>query len=108
MYRACYLLIPIMVVACGGRSGVVTPEPQVVKCVVATPVEYVSRDFAALSTADDAVTLAFKISGRVADIPVAKGLVVANSIVGMWSFRLLHHARHTTRRSHAWSGHVGY
>jgi RND family efflux transporter MFP subunit len=66
-----------MVVACGGRSGVVAPEPQVVKCVVATPVEYVSRDFAALSTADDAVTLAFKISGRVADIPVAKGMVVA-------------------------------
>lgn len=77
MYRVCYLLIPIMVVACGGRSGVVAPEPQVVKCVVATPVEYVSRDFAALSTADDAVTLAFKISGRVADIPVAKGMVVA-------------------------------
>jgi RND family efflux transporter MFP subunit len=31
------------------------------------------RDFAALSTADDAVNLAFRISGRVANLPVAKG-----------------------------------
>lgn len=48
-----------------------------VKCVVATTLEYVERDFAALSTADDAVNLAFKIAGRVVDIPVAKGQLVA-------------------------------
>lgn len=62
--------------ACGGGNSV-PPQPQLVKYVVATPVEYDSRDFAALTTADDAVTLAFKISGRVADIPVAKGMAVA-------------------------------
>ena len=44
---------------------------------MATATEYVTRDFAALSTADDAVNLAFKISGRVVDIPVAKGQLVA-------------------------------
>jgi RND family efflux transporter MFP subunit len=36
----------------------------------------ITRDFAALSTADDAVNLAFKLSGRVVDVPVAKGMSV--------------------------------
>jgi RND family efflux transporter MFP subunit len=43
---------------------------------VAKRVEYLTRDYAALSTADDAVTLAFKLSGRVVDVPVAKGMMV--------------------------------
>ncbi|MBR5133518.1 MAG: efflux RND transporter periplasmic adaptor subunit [Alistipes sp.] len=46
---------------------------QIVKCATAEAVDYTERDFAALSTADDAVNLAFKIAGRVADVPVAKG-----------------------------------
>ena len=46
------------------------------KCVVATPYTEQRRDFAALSTADDASNLAFKIGGRVLDIPVAKGMSV--------------------------------
>lgn len=53
-----------------------SPQPQPVKCVVATSLTSVNRDFAALSTADDAVNLAFKLSGRVVDIPVAKGMAV--------------------------------
>lgn len=43
---------------------------------MATSLTSVNRDFAALSTADDAVNLAFKLSGRVVDIPVAKGMAV--------------------------------
>ena len=49
------------------------------KSVVAQSVKYVTRDFAALSTADDAVTLAFKLSGRLVDVPVAKGMHVAKN-----------------------------
>ena len=54
------------------REDVVQP----VKCVVAKPLHVVTRDFAALSTADDAVNLAFKLSGRVVDVPIAKGMSV--------------------------------
>ena len=75
MRRVIYILPIICLVACGG-SNTVAPQPQLVKYVVAQPVESTERDFAALTTADDAVTLAFKISGRVADIPVAKGMAV--------------------------------
>lgn len=61
---------------CSCRHSTYQPKDKVVKSVIAKPVEYVARDFAALSTADDAVTLAFKLSGRVVDVPVAKGMSV--------------------------------
>lgn len=70
-----YLPLLLSLVACGAPSND-GDAPQPVKCVTASRSEYVSRDFAALSTADDAVNLAFKISGRVVDIPVAKGVSV--------------------------------
>lgn len=70
-----YLPLLLSLVACGAPSND-GEAPQPVKCVTASRSEYVSRDFAALSTADDAVNLAFKISGRVVDIPVAKGVSV--------------------------------
>lgn len=76
MRRVVYIMLIFFVVACGDRNNMVAPQPQIVRSVVATQVEYASRDFAALTTADDAVTLAFKISGRVQDIPVAKGMAV--------------------------------
>lgn len=65
----------LLLVACHG--GVQHDDSlQPVKCVVAKPLHAVTRDFAALSTADDAVNLAFKLSGRVIDVPVAKGMSV--------------------------------
>lgn len=72
-------LITLWVVcaACGSggeNSSTATTRP--VKVTRATAVEYSSRDFAAMTTADDAVTMAFKVSGRVIAIPVAKGLTV--------------------------------
>ena len=76
MHRLKYVVPLLVAVACGRDGRGYVPEPRLVKCVVATPVEYLNHDFAALTTADDAVTLAFKISGRVADIPVAKGMLV--------------------------------
>lgn len=73
-----YTLIPLfLLVSCGGSRAPLEPTPQPVKVVTATATEYLRRDFAALSTADDAVNLAFKIAGRVVDIPVAKGQMVA-------------------------------
>ena len=63
-------------VACRGGGKQPDDVVQPVKCVVAKPLHAITRDFAALSTADDAVNLAFKLSGRVVDVPVAKGMSV--------------------------------
>ena len=74
-----YFFIPLLstlLVACHAPSGEKEPPPQPVKCTTARPLKSLTRDFAALSTADDAVNLAFKLSGRVVDIPVAKGMAV--------------------------------
>ena len=38
--------------------------------------DYVDREFAGMSTADDATTLAFKIAGQVAGVDVSKGQYV--------------------------------
>lgn len=74
--RSFFILLSLLMVACG--DGEITPmrKPKPVKSVVAKRVEYLTREYAALSTADDAVTLAFKVSGRVVDAPVAKGMSV--------------------------------
>ena len=70
------ILITSLLVACHDGDAQPSSVVQPVKCVVAKPLYVVTRDFAALSTADDAVNLAFKLSGRVVDIPVAKGMSV--------------------------------
>lgn len=74
--RLFHLLIPLLAIGCGGRDAVVEEPLRPVKCVTVSAYTRQSRDFAALTTADDAVNLAFKISGRVVDIPVAKGMAV--------------------------------
>ena len=74
MYR--YVALLLFLVGCGGGRYAETANTPVVKVVTATAVEYQRDDFPALTTADDAVNLAFKISGRVVDIPVAKGVAV--------------------------------
>lgn len=70
------ILLAIIVVACGKAPQPSGNELRPVKVCEAQPIEYINRTFPALSTADNAVNLAFKISGRVADIPVAKGYAV--------------------------------
>lgn len=74
--RSFFILLSLLIVACGGSESLPERKPKPVKSVVAKRVEYLSREYAALSTADDAVTLAFKLSGRVVDAPVAKGMRV--------------------------------
>lgn len=71
-----YILTAILIVACDKTAQQPTLAPRPVKVTEAQPLSHIKRDFAALSTADDAVNLAFKISGRVVDIPVAKGYAV--------------------------------
>lgn len=68
-----YIAILLLVVGCTPRTTPSAPPPQSVKTAIATAQSYDVRDFAALSTADDAVNLAFKISGRIVNLPVAKG-----------------------------------
>lgn len=69
-------LLLLLQVACHGGGARPNRAVQPVKCVVAKPLNAVTRDFAALSIADDAVNLAFKLSGRVVDLPIAKGMNV--------------------------------
>lgn len=75
--RIFFIILSLLSVACGGGEPTSHRKPKPVKSVVAQRVEYLSRDYAALSTADDAVTLAFKLAGRVVDAPVAKGMSVS-------------------------------
>ena len=79
-YRLLTLLL-LFVVACHGGGAQPNRAVQPVKCVVAKPLNAVTRDFAALSIADDAVNLAFKLSGRVVDLPIAKGMNVSEGML---------------------------
>ena len=76
MRTALFLLSIITLVACGRNSRVEATHSPNVKVATAEAMGFTKRSFAAMSTADDAVNLAFKISGRVVDVPVAKGLMV--------------------------------
>ena len=71
-----YLAILLLLVGCAPHTTPTEPPLQSVKTAIATAQGYDVRDFAALSTADDAVNLAFKISGRIVNLPVAKGMHV--------------------------------
>ena len=79
-YRLLTLLL-LFVVACHGGGTQPNRAVQPVKCVVAKPLNAVTRDCAALSIADDAVNLAFKLSGRVVDLPIAKGMNVSEGML---------------------------
>lgn len=68
-----YTPLLLLLASCTTQPTVNQSTTQSVKCTTATAVSFDERDFAALSTADDAVNLAFKIAGRVVDFPVAKG-----------------------------------
>lgn len=76
MRRALSFITIVLLVACNDAERSDARNTQLVKVVEAQSTSVVVRNFAALSTADDAVNLAFKISGRVVDIPVAKGVMV--------------------------------
>lgn len=78
------LPLVLLVVGCGvtERSAAYEPRPKAVKVADVYREDYVNRDFAGMATADDAVNLAFKISGQVLSVDVSKGdFVESNTIL---------------------------
>ena len=71
-----YILLLLLATACSHPTSRQAEQIQSVKCSEAVALRYTERDFAALTTADDAVNLAFKISGRIINLPVAKGMSI--------------------------------
>ena len=57
---------------CGQRTAVREPV-RPVKVTTTSDAGYLRKDFAGMATPDDAVTLAFKLSGQVLDVPVTQG-----------------------------------
>lgn len=70
------LIISALVTACE-TMPTIPFRPRVVRVEKAEFARYMDKDFAGLSTADDATNLAFKIGGQVLAVPVAKGDSVA-------------------------------
>ena len=70
------LLVLVVVTSCDYMPDKPV-RPRVVRVEVAEYARYVNKDFAGLSTANDATNLAFKIGGQVLSVPVVKGDSVA-------------------------------
>ncbi len=70
------LLVLVLVTSCDYMPDKPV-RPRVVRVETAEYARYANKDFAGLSTADDATNLAFKIAGQVLSVPVAKGDSVA-------------------------------
>lgn len=73
MCRLYYILFLVAVTTACGRHLAEQKTPIAVKVTRAEVVDYIERDFAGMATADDAVNLAFKISGQVLSVDVSKG-----------------------------------
>ena len=63
----------LLLTSCGKGRGKGDVKPRYVRATRVTTVDYIDRDFAGMATADDAVNLAFKLSGQVLSVDVAKG-----------------------------------
>ena len=66
-------LIALLLSTCGKGRGRDDVKPRYVRATRVSAVDYIDRDFAGMATADDAVNLAFKLSGQVLSVDVAKG-----------------------------------
>lgn len=76
MKQLLILSISFLLLSCGHaatKSTAVRP----VKSVIAQRAEYVEKDFVGMASADNAVNLAFKVSGQILDIPVSTGQSIA-------------------------------
>lgn len=74
MFRYIIFILTLFLLASCGRAK--SPKGQsvrAVKCIKVHAVDFHERDFAGMATADDAVNMAFKLSGQVASVNVAKG-----------------------------------
>ncbi len=66
------LIFPLMMAACG-RTALPRAEVRPVKTAIASSAATIEKDFAGMATPDDAVNMAFKLSGQILDIPVSVG-----------------------------------
>lgn len=66
-----YLLLSSLTACSTSQPAAVVVRP--VKIAVAAAAKFVDKDFAGMATPDDAVNLAFKVSGQVLDVPVSQG-----------------------------------
>lgn len=66
------LVIALLFAGCGRRQAA-PDEIRPVKVTTASGAGFIDKDFAGMATPDDAVNLAFKLSGQVLDIPVSQG-----------------------------------
>ncbi|MBO7343348.1 MAG: biotin/lipoyl-binding protein, partial [Alistipes sp.] len=74
MYRSLLSFLGLLLCCVACRSRLSPPAiERAVKVERVQAVKYQDRDFAGMSTADDAVNLAFKIAGQVAGVDVSKG-----------------------------------
>ena len=74
MYRSLLSFLGLLLCCVACRSRLSPPVTErTVKVERVQAVKYLDRDFAGMSTADDAVNLAFKIAGQVAGVDVSKG-----------------------------------
>ena len=74
MFRQIIFILTLFLLASCGRAK--SPKEQsvrAVKCIKVHAADFHERDFAGMATADDAVNMAFKLSGQVASVNVAKG-----------------------------------
>ena len=67
------LLFSLALLSCGKGHRKGDSKPRYVRAERVMMVDYIDRDFAGMATADDAVNLAFKLSGQVLSVDVAKG-----------------------------------
>ncbi len=70
--RASLFLLPLLAWGCG-RPAAVSEAVRPVKVQTVARLSYLDKDFAGMATPDDAVNLAFKLSGQILDIPVSDG-----------------------------------
>ena len=77
------LCIAALIASCSHRTTM-EQEPRSVKIATVVSTDYIDRDFAGMATADDAVNLAFKISGQVANVDVSKGDFVRKDALLAW------------------------
>ncbi len=78
MRQLVVLAIACMFFSCGGAGATLERRTPSVKSAIAQSNTYLIKDFVGLSTPDESVNLAFKVSGQLNNIPVSKGMEVLN------------------------------
>ncbi len=71
--RTVLLSLLLLAAACSHRMPVPSEEIRPVKVTTAVAATFIEKDFAGMASPDDAVNLAFRISGQLLNVPVSTG-----------------------------------